>query len=36
MSCEVSRMGVMENLTREDNILMPSYRKISGRLGFYR
>lgn len=29
-------MGVMENLTREDNILMPSYRKISGRLGFYR
>ena len=36
MSCEVSRMGVMENLTREDNILMPSYRKISDRLGFYR
>lgn len=36
ISCEISRMGVMRNLTKEDNILMPSYRKISGRLGFYR
>ena len=36
ISCEIPRMGVMRNLTKEDNILMPSYRKISGRLGFYR
>ena len=36
MSCEIPRGGVMENLTKEDNILMPSYRKISSRLGFYR
>lgn len=36
VSCEISRMGVMENMSKEDNILMPSYRKISGRLGFYR
>ena len=36
MSCEILCGGVMENLTKEDNILMPSYRKISSRLGFYR
>lgn len=35
MSCEISLAGLMENVTKEDNILMPSYPKISDRLGFY-
>lgn len=33
---EISYGGVMNNLSWKDNILMPSYRKISSKLGFYK
>lgn len=36
ISSKLPQGGLMHNLTAEDNILMPSYKKISSHLGFYK
>lgn len=36
ISSTLPQAGLMHNLTMADNILMPSYKKISSRLGFYK